>query len=79
MARANPSRQKWITVAEQLRQVRRAHLLFLDRWAVAQLATGRGLSQVAHDLHQENKLAGPLAGPDTNDWSLLYRGSILDD
>lgn len=51
---------------------------FLDRWAVSQLTSDApALDRFADDVHARTEAA--LADPANHDWSLLYRGSVLDD
>ena len=61
--------RSWIETAHQLREVRRACLLFLDRWAIGHL--------VAREIDAPTKSA--LDDFANRDWSILYRGSVLDD
>lgn len=69
---------RWVDTAQRLRRVRGACLLFLDRWAVAQLLTDApALDRVAGDLDAQVEAA--IADPDNRDWSVLYHGSVLDD
>jgi hypothetical protein len=64
--------------AQRLRAVRRASLLFLDQWAVGKLYSSPShVDRVAADVLARANAA--LADPDNHDWSLLYRGSVLDD
>jgi len=52
--------------------------MFLDRWAVAQLLTDApALDRVAYDL--ESQIEAAIADPKNRNWSVLYRGSVLDD
>jgi hypothetical protein len=73
----NPDPQ-WVDTARRLRQVRRACLLFLDRWAIGHLLTDDpALDRVAGDVQAQTDAA--IADPANRDWSILYRGSVLDD
>lgn len=68
----------WVDAAQRLRKVRGACLLFLDRWAVTQLLTDApALDRVAGDLDAQTEAA--IADPGNRDWTVLYRGSVLDD
>ena len=68
----------WISAAQRLRKVRGACLIFLDRWAVAQLLSDApALDRVAYDL--ESRAEAEIADPKNKNWSVLYRGSVLDD
>ncbi|MGA2441582.1 MAG: hypothetical protein ABSH08_11525 [Tepidisphaeraceae bacterium] len=69
---------QWVDTARRLRQVRRACLLFLDRWAIGQLLNDvPALDRVAGDVQAQTDAA--IADPGNRDWSVLYRGSVLDD
>ncbi|MGD0139797.1 MAG: hypothetical protein ABSD28_13040 [Tepidisphaeraceae bacterium] len=73
----NPDPQ-WVDTARRLREVRRACLLFLDRWAIGQLLNDApALDRVAGDVQAQTDAA--IADPANRDWSLFYRGSVLDD
>ena len=66
--------QDIVSAAERLRAVRQASRHFLTLWALESLvAQARGLDRMAVDLDRRT------ADPYNRDWSLLYRGSILDD
>src|SRR5271165_2953044 len=70
---------QWVETARRLRDVRRACLNFLDRWAVgALLNDAPALDRVAIDIRQARTEAA-IADPANRDWSILYRGSLLDD
>jgi hypothetical protein len=58
-----------VETAHQLRQVRRACLLFLDRWAIGRLMSPEMKSSIDAAIEDFSN----------RDWSILYRGSILDD
>jgi hypothetical protein len=67
-----------MAAAERLRAVREACLIFLDQWAVGRLCADQNcVDRVAADIQARADAA--LADPDNHDWSLLYRGSVLDD
>ncbi len=69
---------QWISAAKRLRKVRGACLTFLDRWAVSQLLSDApALDRVAYDL--ESRAQAEIADPKNKNWSVLYRGSVLDD
>ena len=79
---------QWIVTAHRLRQVREACLEFLDRWAVARLATEPlPLDRVACDVRQRGEMAvADASDQNWNEWdwnsrdsTFLYRGSVLDD
>jgi hypothetical protein len=61
--------RSWVETASRLREVRRACSLFLDRWAIG------------HLLSEEMEARADEALNDfaNRDWSMLYRGSVLDD
>jgi hypothetical protein len=84
----NP-RARWVETARKLRVVRRASLQFLDRWAIGHLLSDVSvLDRVAGDIHRA-KASGSathdavtenaIADHANRDWSILYRGSVLDD
>ena len=54
-----------------------ACLLFLDQWAVGVLCADQSVDRVAADIQARTDAA--IADPENRDWSLLYRGSVLDD
>jgi hypothetical protein len=69
-------RARWICAAQRLRAVRTASRIFLDCWVASRLRDhAPGVERVAADI----SAAKALADPANHDWSLLYRGSILDD
>jgi hypothetical protein len=69
---------KWVSTAQSLREVRGACLTFLDRWAVSQLLTDTpALDRMAYDAESQLEIA--IADPKNKNWSVLYRGSVLDD
>jgi hypothetical protein len=69
---------QWVDAAQRLRHVRRVCRLFLDRWAIGRLlADAPALDRVAGDIESQTEAA--IADPTNKDWSILYRGSVLDD
>jgi uncharacterized protein YhaN len=65
--------------AQGLRAVRRAYSQFLTLWALERIVQEkRILDRVATDVERA-RIERRLADPFNRDWSLLYRGSILDD
>lgn len=69
---------QWVDAAQRLRQVRKACLTFLDRWAVARLLSDSpGIDRVMGDVHA--RMEAEIADHANRDWSILYRGSVLDD
>jgi hypothetical protein len=78
MTNANLPKPGWISTAQRLRKVRGACLTFLDRWAVSQLLSDApALDRVAYDI--ETRTQAEIADPKNKNWSVLYRGSVLDD
>jgi hypothetical protein len=82
------SSPQWLSVAQRLASVRQACLGFLDQWADSRLSSGAsGIDRIAADISRERaEIAGfePEmldSGNDNEnrDWSVLYRGSVLDD
>jgi hypothetical protein len=69
-------RSRWISAAQRLRAVRTASRIFLDCWVASRLSDHPGVERVAADVSAADDA---LADPANHDWSLLYRGSILDD
>lgn len=68
-----------VETAERLRQVRKAQERFLALWAAECLMSRReALEKVAADVGQQGHDSS-LSDPFNHDWSLLYKGSILDD
>lgn len=66
-----------VSTAKRLRAVRRASDQFLTLWALDCMFKQEGLfNRGAADLTQNEDA---VADPGNHDWSLLYRGSILDD
>ena len=82
---ARPSPTKALTlgkVAQRLRQVRQASRDFLVLWAFEQLVRdSQAMKRVASDVDQTpgNTADAALADPYDHNWSILYRGSVLDD
>jgi hypothetical protein len=69
---------QWLDTARRLRDVRQACLLFLDRWAIGHLLSDApALDRVAGDVQTQTEAA--IADPANRDWTVLYRGSVLDD
>jgi hypothetical protein len=69
MGCSKSQKRSWVETAHQLREVRRACSLFLDRWAIGHLVGAQiqaGLDPALDDFTNR-------------DWSMLYRGSVLDD
>ena len=65
--------------AGKLREVREAYQQFLTTWALEHITEDpRLLDRVAADVAQAG-LERKLADPFNRDWSLLYRGNVLDD
>jgi len=78
MSELHPSPEQWVDVAQRLRVVRRACRVFLDRWAVARLLDdSSAVRRVAEDVAKKSD--AEIADPHNRNWSILYRGSILDD
>jgi hypothetical protein len=72
------SEPQWIDAARRLREVRQACLQFLDRWAIGHLLSdASALDRVAGDVQAQTEAA--IADPANRDWTILYRGSVLDD
>jgi hypothetical protein len=60
--------------AERLRKVRQAHKHFLSLWALdCLMQQQKPLEKMTQDVNRSIKTA------ERRDWSMLYRGSILDD
>ena len=70
-------------VAQQLRQVRQASRDFLVLWAFEQLMNDRHavarMSSDVDEVGRNDELNSALADPSDHNWSILYRGSVLDD
>jgi hypothetical protein len=78
MPERTPSGPEWVYAAQRLRLIRSACSVFLDRWAVNRLINGAyALDRVAADM--EAAVEKFIADPQNRDWSVLYRGSVLDD
>jgi hypothetical protein len=70
-------RNRWICIAQRLRAVRTATRIFLDCWLASRLSDhANGVERVAADVSAADDA---LADPANHDWSLMYRGNILDD
>jgi hypothetical protein len=64
----------------RLRKVRRAHDEFLMRWALDCLIAQRdAIDRVNDDLRQLPERSSGSGQSPVSDWSMLYRGSVLDD
>jgi hypothetical protein len=64
--------------ARSLREARNAYQNFLILWALEQMTTDAAvMARMAADVRTQADRA--LADPMDRDWSLLYRGSVLDD
>ena len=61
-----------ISVAKRWRKVRAASKKFFEMWAIEQ-ASERLAGAANRELDRK------IADPGNHDWSLLYRGNILDD
>jgi hypothetical protein len=78
MSQLTQSEPNWLETARRLRDVRKACLHFLDRWAIGHLLSdASALDRVAGDVHTQTEAA--IADPANRDWTILYRGSVLDD
>jgi hypothetical protein len=60
-----------VEMAQRLRKVRAASRQFLALWALE-----RALRDAPSD---DPGLQALLSDPENHDWSLLYKGSVLDD
>jgi hypothetical protein len=67
----SPAIPRVVQLADQIRTLRRLQKQFLTMWAID--GTARRL---AGGDHAE---AAAIADPFNRDWSILYRGSVLDD
>lgn len=72
MMQASDRMSRLVRLAEQIRVVKQAQRRFLTLWAIDGLRE-RAMAQT----DPASRVA--LADPHNRDWSLLYRGSILDD
>jgi hypothetical protein len=79
---------QWVGVAQRLQMVRRSCGVFLDQWAASRLATEENaVDRVAADISTglaeiaglDEQAQAAIADPENHDWSILYRGSVLDD
>lgn len=60
--------------ARRLRKVKDAYRDFLVLWALDSMAADRGtMARLSADVE------AAIADPHDHNWSLLYRGSVLDD
>jgi hypothetical protein len=66
-----------VATAHRLRQVRQACNAFLGRGLADMLSNTDAVDRIADDLNEREQ--ANLADPQNHDWSLLYRGSVLDD
>ena len=66
-----------VTTAKRLRAVRQASKHFLTLWALDHVSRTQPLQRMAADVAQSTDQA--IADPHNHDWSILYRGSVLDD
>jgi hypothetical protein len=67
-----------VTTAKRLRAVRQASKHFLTLWALEHMnRRSRPVERMAADVAQSADQA--IADPHNHDWSILYRGSVLDD
>jgi hypothetical protein len=68
---ADPAVNDLVEMAQRLRKVRAASRQFLALWALE-----KALDKAPAP---EPGLEALLSDPDNHDWSLLYKGSVLDD
>ncbi len=69
---------QWQPAAERLRAVRRASALFMDLWILGELKRkSTQIDRIAADVNSQH--ASALKSHEEHDWSILYRGDILDD
>jgi hypothetical protein len=61
-------------MAERLRHVKQSYTHFLALWALDRLLT----KPLAVDRFQAD-IEQALEDPNNRDWSMMYRGSVLDD
>jgi hypothetical protein len=79
MSKISSSDPQWVETARKLREVREACLQFLDRWAIGHLVADEpAMDRVAGDV-MKTQAEEAIADPKNRDWSILYRGSVLDD
>ncbi len=72
--------QDLATTARRLRQVKDASRSFLMLWAMDRMASDAGaMARVAADVGTRAATEEALADPHNHNWTLLYRGSVLDD
>ena len=77
MAERNLSGSPLVGTLDRLSLVRKACNAFLGRGMADLLAEAGGVDRLAADLSANDR--AKLADPQNHDWSLLYRGSVLDD
>jgi hypothetical protein len=71
--------QDLAAMARRLRQVKEAYRNFLVLWALDGMAADpAAMERMAADV-SANDAEAALADPHDHNWSLLYRGSVLDD
>jgi hypothetical protein len=72
-----------LAAAQRLRTVRTACRRFLMLWAMSPAKAGLSDSHdalaLAQALDDPEALLRIMSDPKNRDWSLLYRGSVLDD
>ena len=66
-----PQMDELVEMAQRLRKVRAASRQFLALWALEQALDKAPPADAGLDAM--------LSDPDNHDWSLLYKGSVLDD
>ena len=74
--------QDLAAMARRLRQVKEAYRNFLVLWALDGMTADRAMMErVAADVDDAEgaDAEAALADPHDHNWSLLYRGSVLDD
>ena len=79
MARKNGSEtpmSELAKTAERLREVKQAYHHFLTLWALDRLMSR---PHAVDRFHADVEQAAAIEDPHNHDWSLLYRGSVLDD
>ena len=77
MAQRNSPNCQLASTVHRLGLVRKACNAFLGRGLVDLLAEAGAVDRFAADLSETDR--ANLADPQNHDWSLLYRGSVLDD
>jgi hypothetical protein len=74
--------QDLAAMARRLRQVKEAYRNFLVLWALDGMAADpAAMERMAADVDapDADDAEAALADPHDHNWSLLYRGSVLDD